>query len=388
MMNGSQHPVRWMMMMMSLLVAMAVLSACGFGQGGNATETAGGSSGDGSSDVASDETPEPGALPRDFRANLLFPPALSSTRLNDQIELMGTVIYNASSITIVPTATLSESELILEQCNNTETAVSFMPASAYLVGRQLCGLTAAGTLGRDGRTQHYVMLLVRNNSLATSVRDLNDLTWTVADPGLSNEYAYTVQMFREVGATPGNVIPAVNQADAIRKLLNHEAEFAAVAFRPPRTVPPWQEGQSPEPFAAERQNVRYEIETGRSLWNQVELLDARVLQAHEYPDIFALTRIVALSPPVPNEVLVFGRQFDQAARNTLQLALVLFFQSAECQQSLCNDPTFAWTSLDAYSEAAMLPVQSRLDAAAIDAINVFGADVVENFTDARNAAAP
>lgn len=382
MMNGSQHRVRWIVIVS--LLAVATLSACGGGQGGDATQSAAGDTG---SD-ANGGTPEPGALPPDFRASLLFPPALSSTRLNDQIELLGTVIYNASGITILPGAMLSETDLVLEQCNNTETAVSFMPASAFLVGRQLCGLTAAGTVGRDGRVQHYVMLLVRNNSLANSVRDLSDLTWTVADPGLSNEYAYTVQMFREAGATPGNVIPAANQSDAIRKLLDHEAEFAAVAFRPPRTEPPWQESQSPEPFAAERQNVRYEIETGRSLWSQVELLDARALLAREYPDIFALTRVVALSPPVPNEVLVFGSQFDQAARNTLQLALVLFFQSAECQQSLCNDPTFAWTSLDAYSEAAMVPVQSRLDAAAIDAINVFGADVVENFADARNAAAP
>jgi hypothetical protein len=102
------------------------------------------------------------------------------------------------------------------------------------------------------------------------------------------------------------------------------------------------------------------------------VLDARSSVADTAPDIFEKTRILALTPQIPNDTVSFGPEFPLALTTKIVDALVEFTASEACLESICSEDFYNWTGLEEVSDSFYDPVRSTMSTLGITEEEVFG----------------
>jgi phosphonate transport system substrate-binding protein len=102
------------------------------------------------------------------------------------------------------------------------------------------------------------------------------------------------------------------------------------------------------------------------------VLDARSSVADTAPDIFDVTRILALTPQIPNDTVSFGPEFPLALANDIVDALVEFTATDACEQSICSEDFYNWSGLEPVSDSFYDPVRSTMATLGITQEDVFG----------------
>ncbi len=308
---------------------------------------------------------------------LLFPPTTAGAVIAQRAEPLVAALEAATGAEFAVGVPDDEAAVAALLCAAPADTIGFISAAAYTLAHDECD-AVAGLVARhdDGLTWQMGMLVTRPGA-AAGLADLAGRRWAVADTRSLPTYLYFRAQMAEAGIEPGEVVTQPEETSALLALRNDEVDFTTAVFIPP-VMPLDRQWVFGETDAEEwrvlgipptRSPIGYVLVAGEPEFGGYRLRDARARLFDTTPDIFDVTRVLALSQPIPNETVVFGADFPLLlARQTLA-TMAEFAASETCQSSLCSADFYGWTGLEPADDAAYDPIrfiQNTLELEAAD----------------------
>ena len=308
---------------------------------------------------------------------LLFPPTTAGAVIAQRAEPLVAALEAATGAEFVVGVPDDEAAVAALLCAAPADTIGFISAAAYTLAHDACDAVAGLVARHDDGLTWQMGMLVTPPGAAAALTDLAGRRWAVADTRSLPNYLYFRARMAEAGIEPGEVVTQPEETSALLALRNEEVDFTTAVFVPP--VMPldrqWVFGETqPEEWrvlgiSPTRSPIGYVLVAGEPEFGGYRLRDARARLFDTTPDIFDVTRILALSEPIPNETVVFGADFPLLlARQTLA-TMAEFAASEACQSSLCSADFYGWTGLEPADDAAYDPIrfiQNTLELEAAD----------------------
>jgi phosphonate transport system substrate-binding protein len=319
-------------------------------------------------------TPPPlGAAERPVQ--LLFPPVTSGAVIMQRGEVLAEALRAVTGLEFAVGVADSEAALVELLCAAPGDVIAFVSAAAYTVAGEQCDAQAGLVAVReDGLTWQAGMIVIRPGG-AEELADLDGLRWAVADTRSLPNYLFFRARMAEAGIEPGEVINAPEETSALLALRDGAADFTAAAFVPP--IMPrggeWVYGETdPEEWrllgiAPTRSPIGYVLVAAEPEFGGYRLRDARARLFDTTPDIFDVTRILALSEPIPNDTVVLSAKFPSDLAQQTLATITDFAASEACQVSLCSADFFGWAGLEPADDADYDPIRYIKDTLELEA---------------------
>jgi phosphonate transport system substrate-binding protein len=314
---------------------------------------------------------------------VLFVPSVEVDAIISGGEVLAQALEESTGMQFEVSVPTSYAATIEEMCASPDDTIGFIPAQGYVLANDRCGVTVGAAAVRFGLPWYAAQIVVAFDSDFESVEDLAGLTWAIPDYGSTSGYLYPLSMFKDLGMDTDaiTVVESGSHNNAMLALYNGEVDFATAFFSPP--LLPYYERQwtygvdDPEIWRDAGENpVR--TEEGRTFVaggpdeGGYRILDARSSVTDTAPDIFEKTRILDLTPKIPNDSVSFGPEFPLATAGDIVAALVDFTASEACLQSICSEDFYNWTGLEPVTDSFYDPVRANMAALGISAEDVFG----------------
>lgn len=275
---------------------------------------------------------------------VLFVPSVSAEEIVAGGELLEQTLEAETGYSFEVSVPTSYGAVVEEMCANPAATMAFIPAQAYVLGSDLCGINVALKALRFGYTEYWTQFVVARDSDIETFEDLAGKSWAFPDSTSTSGYLFPQGMFINADIEPGDELEAGGHDQAVLAVYNGDAEFGTSFYSPPIDA----EGNSlwdgdpanadvPDDLVASCQGT----EDGDVFCGEdFEVRDARRNIAAANPDVIQKVRIVTLSDPIPNDTLSFGPDFDEMQMEAIVAAMVAFAD---------NDPDGFATAFDAYS---------------------------------------
>lgn len=310
---------------------------------------------------------------------VLFVPSVEVDAIISGGEILAQALQEATGLTFEVSVPTSYAATIEEMCASPDDTIGFIPAQGYVLANERCGVTVGGAAVRFGLSWYAAQFVVPFDSDIQTLEDLAGKTWAIPDFGSTSGYLYPSAMLMELGIEPGEIVESGGHNNAMLAVYNGEVDFATAFFSPP-LLPErsWAYGvDDPEIWrdadvAPERNEEGQTLVAGGPDNGGYRILDARASVADTAPDIFEKTRILALTPQIPNDTVSFGPQFPLALANDIVNALVDFTASEACLQSICSEEFYNWTGIEPVSDSYYDPVRSTMTTLGITEEEVLG----------------
>jgi phosphonate transport system substrate-binding protein len=301
--------------------------------------------------------------------NVLFVPSVDAGVIVSGGEVMAEALKEATGLNFNVDVPTSYAATIEAMCASPEDTIGFIPALGYVLANNRCDVEVGAAAVRFGLSWYAAQILVQRDSDYESIEDLTGKEWAVPDLGSTSGYLYPSVMFQDAGVEPSDIVEAGGHTQSVLAVYNGEVDFSTSFFSPPLTDPTWQFGDDPEPYDV---NNVVRNEEGRCFSDEVRVLDARCSVAETAPDVFEKTRILALSPQIPNDTMSFSPEFPEEMKDTLVNALVEFTASEACAESICSDEFYSWSGLEPVEDEFYDPVRQLIDVLGYTEEDVFG----------------
>jgi phosphonate transport system substrate-binding protein len=312
---------------------------------------------------------------------VLFVPSVEVDAIITGGEIMAQALEEATGLKYEVSVPTSYAATIEEMCASPDDTIGFIPAQGYILANNRCGVTVGGAAVRFGLSWYAAQFVVQADSGFESLEDLDGATWAIPDYGSTSGYLYPLAMFEALGVTPGEIVEAGSHNNAMLAVYNGEVDFATAFFSPP--LLPFNERQwtygvdSPEIWrdagvSPIRNEAGRTFVAGGPDEGGYRILDARSAVSDTAPDIFDVTRILALTDRIPNDTVSFGPEFPLGLAQRIVSALVEFTASEACAQSICSEDFYNWTGIEQVSDSFYDPVRSAMSALGITEEEVLG----------------
>jgi len=287
--------------------------------------------------------PPPEIGTTDNPIKVLFVPSVSAEEILAGSEKLVAVLEEATGLVYEASVPTSYAATISEICASPDNTIGFIPATAYVLGNDLCGIDVVMKSERFGYTEYWAEFIVPRESEATTVADLAGLKWAYPDAGSTSGFLVPSGMFESGGIEPGESFEAGGHSATVRAVYNGEADFGTVFFSPSidadRNVL-W-DGTTTNADVPEADVAACALDgDGQIECNGVFPRDARRNIREEAPDVIQKVKIIELSQPIPNDTVSFGPDVPQDIREKFVTALAAFAK---------NDPEGFSEAFDAYS---------------------------------------
>ncbi len=312
---------------------------------------------------------------------VLFVPSVEVDAIISGGEVLAQALEEATGLKFEVSVPTSYAATIEEMCASPDDTIGFIPAQGYVLANQRCGVTVGGAAVRFGLAWYAAQIVVRMDSDIETVEDLVGKTWAIPDFGSTSGYLYPLSMFTEMGIEPGEIVESGGHNNAMLAVYNREVDFATAFFSPP-LLPnferEWTYGVDDPEIWREAGEPPVRTEEGRTFVaggpeeGGYRILDARSSVTDTAPDIFERTRILALTPQIPNDSVSFGPEFPLALAGDIIDALVEFTASEACLQSICSEEFYNWTGLEEVTDSFYDPVRANMEVLGITEEDVFG----------------
>lgn len=364
----------------ALLVVLAlVIAACG-DEGGDGTTTTDGATdtteamGTTTTEAMGTTAPAEAELGTEERpVQVLFVPSVNTDVIISGGQVMDEALTEATGLQFEVSVPTSYAATIEEMCANPTDTMGFIPGFGYVLASNQCGVDVAFKAVRFGWGVYWSQILVPRDSDIESIEDLDGLDWGVPDLTSTSGYLVPLVQLNEAGVEPGEVVETGGHNNAALALYRGEVDFATTFFSPPLTDPSWAIGDPPQIPEDLVEQCAFNEEGNILCGENYRVLDARAsVSAEEAPDIIQATRILEISPEIPNDTLSFGPDFPEDLRAQIEQALVDF--AAECEtdencawnQSIGAEDFYQWTGIEPATDAEYDPLRAVVDVAGID----------------------
>lgn len=310
---------------------------------------------------------------------LLFPPVTSGAVIAQRAEPLAEALRAATGLEFAVGIADNESALVELLCSAPEDVIGFLSAAAYTIAHDECdaqpGLVAVRD---DGLTWQMGMLAIRPGE----VEDLAGLAgkrWAAADTHSLPNYLYFLAQMTAAGIEPGELIAVPEETTALLSVYDNTADFTTASYVPP-IMPAgreWIVGESsPEEWRLlgippSRSPIGYVIVAGEPEFGGYRIRDARARLFDTTPDIFDVTRVLALSEPIPNDTIVLGADFPPSVAQQTLATLTEFAASEACTMSLCSADLFGWAGLEPVDDSAYDPIRTIKNTLELDTADLW-----------------
>jgi phosphonate transport system substrate-binding protein len=293
---------------------------------------------------------------------VLFVPSVEAAVIVSGGEVMADALEAATGLNFVVSVPTSYAATIEEMCASPDDTIGFIPAQGYVLANQRCGVTVGGTAVRRGLSWYTAMFVVPADSDIQTLEDLAGKTWAIPDFASTSGYLYPYTQLFDMGIEPGEIVETGSHNNAMLAVHNGEVDFGTAFFSPP-VVPgrTWQYGIDDAELWRAAGPISIN-DSGHSVVEGYRVLDARASVVSTAPDIFETTRILALTPQIPNDTVSFGPQFPFPLAQRIMTALIEFTASEACMQSICSQDFYSWTGIESQTDSFYDPVRAALNA--------------------------
>jgi phosphonate transport system substrate-binding protein len=330
----------------ALLVAFVlVLAACSSDSGDDTTTTAAPDTTTTTEAPATTttttEAPGPAIGSPENPIQVLFVPSVSAEEIIAGGEILQSVLEEATGLTYEVSVPTSYAATINEMCASPDNTVGFIPATAYVLGNDLCGIEVSSKSLRFGYTEYWAEFIVPRDSDVETLADLAGLKWAYPDAGSTSGFLVPSGMLGQNGIEVGETLEAGGHSAVVSAVYNGEADFGTVFFSPSidadRNVL-W-DGTTTNADVPDASTCVLDGD-GELDCDGVFPRDARRNIREEAPDVIQKVRILELSQPIPNDTVSFGPDMPADIRAQIETALFSF---------AANDPDGFAEAFDAYS---------------------------------------
>lgn len=310
---------------------------------------------------------------------VLFVPSVEAAVIVTGGEVMADALHEATGLHFEVTVPTSYAATIEEMCASPDDTIGFIPALGYVLANERCGVTVGAAAVRFGLSWYASQFVVRADSDIETVEDLEGKTWCVPDFGSTSGYLYPQVFLQEAGVEVGEVKECGGHPGTMSAVYTGEADFGTAYFSPP-LLPggrQWTYGvDDPEVWrdAGEdpvRMDNGHVLVAGGPDEGGYRILDAREPVSATYPDIFEETRILVLTPQIPNDTVSFGPEFPFPLAQLIIDSLIEFTQTDACYESICSGDFYSWTGIDPVSDSFYDPVRSFMSILGLTEEDVF-----------------
>ena len=298
---------------------------------------------------------------------LLFSPMVNTAVIQTRAQPLADFLTEQTDRQFVVGLLDSEQGVVDLMCAAPVDVVAFLSAAGYVLAHEQCGAAPllAGVLPNELSWQAG-MIVVRRDSGITELEQLAGKSWAIPDAASIARTRYFEAAFVEAGIELGERVPVPGDNTAMLAVLNGDVDFATGNFVPPllpfeETV--WQFGEdSPEIWrrlgiAPNRSGIGFVIVNGRPENGGYQIRDARAGIFDIEEDVFAETRILTLSEPIPTDTIAVGADFPVGLANELAPLLQLFAASEECVTSICSTDFYSWSALSPITDSEYDPLR-------------------------------
>jgi phosphonate transport system substrate-binding protein len=361
-----------------------IVAACGEDGGGEGTTTTEAAAEEPTTTAAPEETTTTEAMEAELGTadrpiKVLFVPSVDAQVITSGGEIMDEALTEATGLEFEVSVPTSYAATIEEMCAAPADTMGFIPGFGYVLASNLCGVDVAFKAVRFGYGVYWSQILVPRDSDIQAIEDLDaSMTWAVPDVGSTSGYLVPLVQLTEAGLEfpDENVLETGGHPNAALAVYRGEADFATTFFSPPLILEgdPWEIGDPPQVPEDLVEQCAPTDEEDPDLYcgENFRVLDARASAITEAPDIIQQTRILAISPEIPNDTLSFGPDFPADVRTQIEEALVAF--AAECEtnedcawnQSIGNQDFYGWTGIEPATDGEYDELRAVVDVAGIE----------------------
>jgi phosphate/phosphite/phosphonate ABC transporter binding protein len=288
--------------------------------------------------------PPPAALGTEENPiEVLYVPSVAAEDIIAGGELLAQELNNATGLFFEVSVPTSYAATVEEMCASPESTMGFIPANAYVLANNLCGVEVSLQAVRNGYPVYWTEFIVPRDSDLMTLQDLEGKTWAYPDPGSTSGYLFPMGMFVNLGITPGDGFEAGGHTGVVRAIYNGEADFGTCFFSPSIDA----DGNVIWDGTAADADVPADLVASCALNADGEIdcsgvfpRDARRNLREENPDVIQQVRILALSDEIPNDTMSFGPDFPAELRTQIVDAMKAFAE---------NDPDGFAQAFNAYS---------------------------------------
>lgn len=319
-------------------------------------------------------TPEPTAVPMpdigspEHPIKVLFVPSVDAQVIVAGGEIMAEALNQATGLTFDVSVPTSYAATIEEMCASPTDTMGFIPGLGYALASQLCGVDVSFKALRFGFDVYWAQILVARDSDIATIEDLEGLKWGYPDPGSTSGYMVPLVMLQEAGIEPGEQIQTGGHNQSVQALYNSEVDFSTSFYSPPTLVDTgavaWEEGQDPDIPADLVDSCGLNAD-GNLVCGNYRVRDARANIREAAPDVVQETRILMISPPIPNDTLSFGPEFPADLRTQIEDALVAFAETEAWDASIGSQDFYNWTGLSVATDEEYDFIRSMVAAVGI-----------------------
>lgn len=308
---------------------------------------------------------------------LLFPPRFEADFVARRGVPLVEALYEATGYQFSVGVLDSEQAVIDLMCAAPVDTIGFLSPVGYVLANDQCGVQIGSVaVDSDGLAAKTGMMVTRVDSDLDELASVQDQRWAVSDENSLSNSLYFQAMLKEADVEVGEAVPVAGESVAMLAVYEEDVDLATAEFIPP--ILPFEETvwdgevDDPEPWRAlglapERSPIGYVRVNGDPQNGGYRVRDARSRIIDVAPQIFDETRIVALSAPIPNETVVYGRDFPLAMARLLEAELTRFTDMEACQLSLCSVDFYGWTGLVPAVDEMYEPVRFVRETLELDA---------------------
>jgi phosphonate transport system substrate-binding protein len=299
---------------------------------------------------------------------VLYVPSTSAEEIVAGGELLAAQLNAATGLTYEVSVPTSYAATVEAMCAAPENTIGFIPAQAYVLANQLCGVEAALKSIRFGYDVYWAQFLVPRDSDIQTFEELAGMTWGYPDAGSTSGYLFPLGMFTSAGIEPGETLETGGHPASVRAVYNGEVDFSTSFYSPPidadRNVL-WDGTAENADIPADLVdscaiNADGEIQCGDYI-----VRDARRNLREELPDVVQKVRILTLSPPIPNDLMTFGPDFPADVAAQITDAMLAYADSDPDGFATAFAP-YSWTGVALAVDAELDSVRLLLEAIGYD----------------------
>ena len=295
---------------------------------------------------------------------VLYVPSVSAEEIVAGGELLAEQLNATTGLTYEVVVPTSYAATVEAMCASPDNTIGFIPAQAYVLANQLCGVEVGLKSIRYGFDVYWTQFIVPRDSDIQTFEDLEGKTWAYPDATSTSGFLFPSGMFASTGVTPGEGFEAGGHSAVARAIYNREADFGTTFYSPPIDADYnvlWDGTIENADVPADIVDTCALDADGQIDCSGTFPRDARRNIREEAPDVVQMVRIVTLSPDIPNDLMTFGPEFSADTADAVMAAMLDFADTDPDAFATAFD-AYSWSGVAVATDAEIDPVRILLDA--------------------------
>tara|TARA_Y100001935_G_scaffold240674_1_gene229400 strand:+ start:510 stop:1412 length:903 start_codon:yes stop_codon:yes gene_type:complete len=188
---------------------------------------------------------------------------------------------------------------VVEAFGTNRADVASINTFGYILAHEKYQAEALLTVIRHGESTYKSQFLAKKDSGINSLKDFEGKKVAFVDPASTSGYLLPLKILKEKGIKPKDTTFAMRHDNVISMIYQGQVDGGATFYSPP---------------------------------SDGEIQDARRLVKVQYPDVEEKIKIVDLTPPIPNDPIIFRKDLPQEVKSKVVQALMEFVKTTKGQE--------------------------------------------------------